>query len=379
MNNPTNIKALILPELFPDFEGDMKGVFIEDYLLAVHSKIDTQTLYVRLRGEQKGCVSELYKNKFKLTRVVVCNRNLPKWTKPLLYLKWFWKGYQYGITFKSTNIIHAHGLVLNGLLAYFISKKLNIPFVVTEHTGPFSRISQHPILSKIARFVGKKADKVLVVSEHQKQEVLKLNIPENKIIVTYNPVNDIVFKPKPENILFNKIAFVSRLDEFKGGLRTLKAFHQLLSTHPDYELKIVGEGEEKVAIENYIEENQLQNKVKMKGLLTKAEIAKTLKTVDFLVFPSCHETFGLVVAESLCCGVPVVCTNQTAPKEFVNETNGILVNPDDINAIYEGMLQMIKNYNKYNSSNISEETSKKFGITTFGNKLTAIYQELCAE
>ena len=188
MNNPQHIKALILPELFPDFEGNMKGVFIEDYLLAIHSNVDTQTLYIRLRGEQKGCFSELYKNKFKLTRVVVCKRNLPKWTKPLLYLKWFWKGYQYGVTFKSTNIIHAHGLVLNGLLAYFISKKLKIPFVVTEHTGPFSRIAQHPILSKIARFVGKKANKVLVVSEHQKQEVLKLNIPENKIIVTYNPV-----------------------------------------------------------------------------------------------------------------------------------------------------------------------------------------------
>ena len=66
-------------------------------------------------------------------------------------------------------------------------------------------------------------------------------------------------------------------------------------------------------------------------------------------------------------------------KEFVNKTNGILVNPDDVNAIYEGMLQMIKNYNQYNSSNISEETSKQLGITTFGNKLTAIYQELCAE
>lgn len=379
MNNPKNIKALILPELFPNFEGDMKGVFIEDYLLAVHSKIDTQTLYVRLRGEQKGCFSELYKNKFKLTRVVVCNRNLPKWTKPLLYLKWFWKGYQYGITFKSTNIIHAHGLVLNGLLAYFISKKLKIPFVVTEHTGPFSRIAQHPILSKVARFVSKKADKVLVVSEYQKQEVLKLNIPENKITVTYNPVNDIIFNPKPENILFNKITFVSRLDEFKGGLRTLKAFHELLSTHPDYELKIVGDGKEKIVIEKYIENNQLQNKVKMKGMLTKAEIAKTLKTVDFLVFPSRHETFGLVVAEALCCGVPVVCTNQTAPKEFVNKTNGILVNPDDVKAIYEGMLQMIKNYNQYNFNNISEETSKQFGITTFGNKLTAIYQELCAE
>ena len=379
MNNPKHIKALILPELFPDFEGDMKGVFIEDYLLAIHSKVDTQTLYVRLRGEQKGCISELYKNKFKLTRVVVCDENLPKWTKPFLYLKWFWKGYQYGITFKSTNIIHAHGLVLNGLLAYFISKKLNVPFVVTEHTGPFSQIAQHPILSKIARFVSKKADKVLVVSEHQKQEVLKLKIPVNKIIVTYNPVNDIIFKPKPENILFNKIAFVSRLDEFKGGLRTLKAFHQLLSTHPDYELKIVGEGEEKIAIENYIEESQLQNKVKMKGLLTKAEIAKTLKTVDFLVFPSRHETFGLVVAESLSSGVPVVCTNQTAPKEFVNESNGILVTPDDVSAIHQGMLQLIENYDKYNAVGISEEITNRFGLTNFGKKLTIIYQELCAE
>lgn len=379
MTEEKKIRALILPELFPAFEGDMTGVFIEDYLQSVHQKVDTQTLYIRLQGKEKGCSNELYKNKFKLLRVVVCNKNLPKWTKPFLYLKWFWKGYQYGKTFKSTHIIHAHGLVLNGLLAYFISKKLNVPFIVTEHTGPFSQITQHPIQSKIARFVSKRANAVLVVSEHQKQEVLKLNIPEDKIIVTYNPVNDLIFKQKPENIRFKKIAFISRLDEFKGGLRILKAFHQLLTTHPDFELKIVGDGEEKSVLESYISTNQLQEKVILKGVLTKAEIAKTLKTVDFLVFPSRHETFGLVVAEALSCGIPVVCTNQTAPKEFVNETNGILVNPDDINEIFQGMLYMIEHYDKYDSTGISEEITKRFGLINFGKKLTTIYQELCAE
>ncbi len=370
MNGQKHINLLVLPELFPEFEGDWKGVFIEDYLKSVES-IPTQTLYIRLTGKKKGITDEIFRNQFKVRRFNVTDKKVNGFLKPFLYIKWFIKGAQLGKAYTETTIIHAHGAVLNGLLAYFISKKLKIPFVVTEHTGPYSSILNSWLKRNISKFVFNKAATVLVVSEHQKNEVLKLGIVKEKIVVSYNPVNTDVFKLTTASDSKN-IAFVSRLDEFKGGLRTLKAFHQFTEKHPDYTLTIVGEGEEFEAIQHYILENNLTNKVLLKGTLTKIQIAEILNKSSFFVFPSRHETFGLVVAEALSCGLPVICTNQTAPKEFVNETNGILINPDDVNAIYEGMLQMINNYKQYNSTKISEETAKQFGITNFGKKLIAI-------
>ncbi|PIZ06177.1 MAG: hypothetical protein COY57_03395, partial [Flavobacteriales bacterium CG_4_10_14_0_8_um_filter_32_5] len=303
MNNKKHINLLVLPELFPEFEGDWKGVFIEDYLKSVET-IATQTLYIRLTGKKKGITDENYRNQFNLKRVNLTDKKVSSLFKPFFYILWFKKGTQLGKSYTETTIIHAHGAVLNGLLAYFISKKLNIPFVVTEHTGPYSRILNSWLKSNISKFVFNKAAKVLVVSEHQKNELLKLGIAKEKIEVSFNPVNTDVYKLTTVSDSKN-IAFVSRLDKFKGGLRTLKAFHQLIKKHQDYTLTIVGEGEEFEVIQHYILENDLVSKVFLKGTLVKTQIAEILSTSSFFVFPSRHETFGLVVAEALSCGLPV--------------------------------------------------------------------------
>lgn len=374
MSENQHINLLVLPELFPEFEGDWKGVFIEDYLKSVES-INTQTLYVRLKGNKKGITDENFRDQFKVRRVNLTNKKVSPFIKPFMYLKWFAKGIKLGRSYSEINIIHAHGGILNGTLAYFISKKLNVPFVVTEHTGPYSRILNSWVKSKISKFVFNKAAKVLVVSEYQKNEVLKLGIPANKVEVSYNPVNTVIFtaSPKKES---KTIAFVSRFDEFKGGLRTVKAFHQITEKHPEYKLTMVGEGEESDVIKAYVQTNDLGDKITLKGTLTKLQIAEVLDSSSFFVFPSRHETFGLVVAEALSCGLPVVCTNLTSPKEFINDKNGILVSPDSIDEIAQGIETMIANREKYNSETIHNQIEERFGLENFGNYLIGLYKRV---
>ncbi len=374
MNSQKHINLLVLPELFPEFEGDWKGVFIEDYLKSVES-LNVQTLYIRLTGTKKGITDEVFRNQFNIRRFNLTDKEVSRLLKPFLYIKWFIKGVELGKNYTDTTLIHAHGAILNGTLAYLIGKKLNVPFVVTEHTGPYSSILNSWLKSRISSFVLNRAAKVLVVSEHQKNEVLKLGISKEKVEVSYNPVNTDVFK-LAETTDSKNIAFVSRLDEFKGGWRTLKAFHKISDKHPDYTLTIVGEGEEYQAIQQYLLENNLADKVFLKGTLTKTQIAEVLNNSSFLVFPSRHETFGLVVAEALSCGLPVVCTNQTAPKEFINDQNGILVEPDSVDEIAKAMENMIENRSNYNGELIHNQIEKRFGLDSFGKYLTTIYSNL---
>ena len=374
MNSQKHINLLVLPELFPEFEGDWKGVFIEDYLKSVES-LNVQTLYIRLTGAKKGITDEVFRGQFNIRRFNLTDKKVSRLLKPFLYIKWFIKGVELGKKYTDTTVIHAHGAILNGTLAYLIGKKLNVPFVVTEHTGPYSSILNSWFKSRISTFVLKRAAKVLVVSEHQKNEVLKLGIPTEKIEVSYNPVNTDVFK-LAETTDSKNIAFVSRLDEFKGGLRTIKAFHKISNQYPDYTLTIVGEGEEYQAIQQYLAEHNLANKVFLKGTLTKKQIAEVLNNSSFLVFPSRHETFGLVVAEALSCGLPVVCTNQTAPKEFINDQNGILVEPDGVDEIALAMEQMIKNRTNFNAEFIRQQIEERFGLRSFGKYLIGVYEEV---
>jgi len=374
LSKKSHINLLVLPELFPEFEGDWKGVFIEDYLQSV-KKLNPRTLYLRLTGKERGVKDENYRGQFQLRRFNLTDKKVSPLLKPFYYLKWFLKGVQLGETYTDTTIIHAHGAILNGTLAYLIGKKLNVPFVVTEHTGPYERILNSGVKRTISKFIFNKAAKVLVVSEHQKKEVLKLGIPEEKVKVSYNPVNTDLFQIAGEKEAKN-LAFVSRLDEFKGGLRMVKAFHQINNNYPDYTLTIVGEGEEYEAIQQYVLTNNLSEKVLLKGTLTKLQIAEVLNQSCLFVFPSRHETFGLVVAEALSCGLPVVCTNQTAPKEFINDKNGILVEPDNVDEIAKAMDHIIKNKGAYNSMLIRQQIEERFGLSNFGEYLIGVYNEI---
>ena len=210
-----------------------------------------------------------------------------------------------------------------------------------------------------------------------KKEILGAGINPVSLIVTYNPVDTELFKLSTGRLENKNILFAGRLDNFKGALRSVNAFEKITDQFPEWTFTIIGEGEDFVPIKNYIEQNKkLQQKVFLLGTKPKAEIAKEMQKASFLVFPSEHESFGLVVAEALSCGLPVIVTDRTAPKEFVNPSNGLLVAPNDIDAIAAAMKKMINKLDYYDAGEIRKDIVEKFGFENFGKKLFGIYKPL---
>lgn len=368
MENDGKINVLVLPELFPEHEKDVSGVFIVDYLKSMVSWANPKTLYIRRYGKQKGRKDELFQGKYKLTRITLStNRKNP--FKAVLYLKWFLKGLRASKEFRHIDLIHAHGAILNGTLAWLISRKRGVPFVITEHTGPFSFISGSWWRRKWTKFIMEKAHVVFAVSNHLKNEILESGIKPGKIVVTGNPVDTELFQKGEIGLRSKQFLFVSRLDEFKGGLRTVKAFHSVMGQLSGWNLVIGGDGEEKEKIERYIDVNGLRERVSLTGWLTKKEYAELLMKSSVFVFPSRHESFGLVAAEALSAGVPVIATNKTAPKEYIEDSNGLLVHPDDIEDIADKMVEIGKRLSTYNSEQIRDKIIGKFGLDIFSERL----------
>jgi len=100
-----------------------------------------------------------------------------------------------------------------------------------------------------------------------------------------------------------------------------------------------------------------------------------MRKSSFFVFPSEHETFGIVIAEAMATGLPVIVGNETAPKEFVDEEAGLLVSPRDTAAIENAMEYLINNLAKYDPQRIREKIVSRFGFDAFGQNLNAIYKE----
>ncbi len=161
--------------------------------------------------------------------------------------------------------------------------------------------------------------------------------------------------------------------------RRTKAFEKIIAKHPLHTLTIVGDGEDLIPLQDYIRQHDLlKNKVFLKGHQSKAEIAEEMQHADFFVFPSRHESFGLVITEALSCGLPVIAGNKTAPKEYVTNECGLLVPPDDVDAIAEAMDRMINDLQNYNPELLRNQVIEKFGFEAFGKKLNAIYLKLLA-
>ena len=373
MNTDKKINLLVIPDLFPKFEGDVQGIFILDYLKSVAVYCNTNVLFLRLSGK-KGLHTDA-NNDATIHRYFVSSKKIPAYLKSVAYIRWFIKGYQIGKTFTDTEIIHAHGSILSGTLSYLIAKKLKVPFIITEHQGPFTMTTDSFWKLRWTRFIMQKASAVLTVSNHLKEEILTANIHPIKIIVTHNPVDTNLFQLKTNTTITNNILFVGRLDEFKGGLRSLKAFHKIMLSNPQHTFTMVGDGEEMQAIKNYIDANPaLQAKVALMGSLSKVAIAKQMQAADFFIFPSRHESFGLVIAEAMSCGLPVIVGNQTAPKEYVHKDSGLLIQPNDIDAMANAMQQMINNLSNYNPTVIRQHITHNFSFDVFGKQLKAIYK-----
>ena len=157
----------------------------------------------------------------------------------------------------------------------------------------------------------------------------------------------------------------------------MEAFDKIHETYPEWKFTIVGDGEDHQPIINYLNNKPLlKSKIKLTGQLSKAEIASEMQQSDFLVFPSKHESFGLVIAEALSAGLPVIVGNTTAPQEFVNSENGLLITYNDIAEISKAIEHLINSLSDYNSEKIRYTIVSNFGFENFGKKTTNIYKSL---
>ncbi len=118
---------------------------------------------------------------------------------------------------------------------------------------------------------------------------LRINIPDN-------------ISPHIERPL--KIIVVGRLAEGKQPIDAIKAFESIVLKVPGSYLEFYGSGPLEDEIQKYIQENNLEGKVFLKG--HESDISKIFSDASLMLFPTKRESFGLVILEAYSFGVPVI-------------------------------------------------------------------------
>ncbi|SEF88986.1 glycosyltransferase family 4 protein [Sphingobacterium lactis] len=270
------------------------------------------------------------------------------------------------------DIVHGHYLP-NIRIANVIGENFGINTVGTEH---WSELKRKPIKNSVkqdAKETYPHIDRVISVSKPL-ELILKDEFNVDSTFV--GCVIDDVFKYEPK-IGDHKFKFIAvgSLFKIKGFDIAIKAF-SAANFGEDIEFHIIGEGDQRAYLEEIIKEENVSNQVKLLGRKTRSEIMEIMQSSSAYILSSRSENFATACMEALSAGLPAIMTKCGGPEDFVDETNSILVEVDNIQEMAEAMEFMVNNFSRYNSELISKSVKSKYSATAIATQLNKIYESI---
>lgn len=173
---------------------------------------------------------------------------------------------------------------------------------------------------------------VIAVSERVQQELLSIGIPQNLIRVIFNGVDVQEFVPgkteRSQWALPETVPMALFVGDIRSNRKNLETVLNALVSVPNLHLTVVGSTEGSP----YPKETQLLGIAERVHFLGyRLDVAEIMKTVDFFVFPSRYEPFGMVVTEAMATGLPVITCDTTGASEVITPAAGIVL-PESENA-----------------------------------------------
>jgi len=259
---------------------------------------------------------------------------------------------------------------LNSKLKFITVNDL-IPFVFQKY------LNKYPYLLKYSFSKLKYFTKVFTISENTKKDLLKFtDCPEEKIEVIMRSVenyfdNSSVDKEllcKKYNLPINKKKILFAAGHFyKNNKMTFKTLEKLITIDKDIVLVLIGSSK------NLQEYRHLKENIYQLPFLERKELPNIYKICELLFYPSSYEGFGLPLLESMHCGIPIICSNNSSIPEIVDDC-ALMCHHDDIDMFVKNTLELLSNKILY--SNMVKKSilrAKLFDIQKFHNNLIKTY------
>lgn len=272
------------------------------------------------------------------------------------------------------DIIYSHYLKIS-YNAIFLKNKYHLPLVAIEHWSEINKDTLIPEAKKIGISTYHHVDQLICVSESLKQMVKK-HFNQDSIVV-HNMIAKAFCNSNFDSITNKKIQFVATgsLIYRKGFDLLPKAFSMLDLPNEQWELTIIGEGNEYGNLTQQIHSTSLQNNIHLVGIKTKEQIAEILKNSSIFLLPSRNENFSVAVLEALACGLPVIASICGGIRECINEKNGLLFPVDDVEKLSQSILYAAQHIDKYDRNAIAEDCQARFAPEVIAKQLTQIFED----
>lgn len=284
---------------------------------------------------------------------------------------------------------------------------LRVPFydIVHIHTADYGTEKRKRFFARLTKLFGKKlivhlhssgpeysiggthrnlyeysfthADKIILLSKGWKDEAIKaFPSAKDKMTVLYNPCP--IVRPSEPKERGKYILFAGTLTHRKGYDDLIKAFAMIAHKHPEWRLKLAGNGEiekgKKLAIDLGI-----SNQVDFLGWVNGDEKDKVFRYASIYCLPSYSEGFPMGVLDAWAYHLPVVTTPVGGiPDVGVDGENLLLFAPGDIDSLADKLQKLIEDSSCYHhiEKASADFASNTFSVSTITQQLAQIYESL---
>lgn len=277
------------------------------------------------------------------------------------------------------DVVHAHAVRPAGVIATRAAAAVRVPVALTEHKKelPTYWATRHG-WDQIRRAYESCARLFAVSQEHKGKLERYFPSTRGRWEVAYNGVDTERFRidparPRPGQGEARKILFLGGLEEAKGLATLLEALRQL---PPSFVLTVAGPGAVESRVEALAGGSDVLRRIKTVGLVDRQRVVALLNSHDVLAVPSYIESFGLVCAEALACGIPVVATRCGGPEEIVREPFGEIVEPRDSGALARALERTCKALDRWEPERARAYIEQHFSLAGVAARLEREYQAM---
>lgn len=281
------------------------------------------------------------------------------------------------------DLIHAHFIFPDGVVASEIGKALGIPVMTSEHSFWTPWLSDQPSVGAQVNAALAGIRLIAPVSDFLRKNVDEYLRGRAETAVLPNVVDDTVFFPASRARDAYELLYVGLIRRFKRVDVLLRAVALVRHTIPKLRLKILSAeafrayARDRREIHELIGTLGLDSAVEIVNGSDPPDVAEAMRRCAFVVVSSTRrETFCSVAAEALACGTPLVLTRCGGPEEFVAAEDGVMVEPDDPAALAEGILKAMRERAGFDSSDIHSRIVARFGRHAWCDRAMAVYERV---
>jgi len=247
------------------------------------------------------------------------------------------------------DVVHAHQYTpfFYAMTARLLYRRPALIF--TEHGRHFP---DYPRRKRMLanRLLLRRRDRVVAVGEAVRQALIdNEGIPAGRVGVVYNGISlpDLAAPPArdevrrelaigPDDLVLMQVA---RLDYLKDHATAIRTLARVVAQRPDARLVLVGEGPERVKIEEQVRSQGLEESVRLLGL--RKDVARLLVAADVFLLTSISEGIPLTLIEAMAAGLPVISTQVGGVAEVVADgVSGLLAPAGDDAALAQHVLRL---------------------------------------